>query len=235
MVLAPPEQRPDTQRRWIGLGVDSARGYPEAMTGGVALAQTGDLGALLRRTVRDGAAHEAGVVPEELRRAVLEELAGERFTDLAAVQGPYGVGQEGEHVVFTGEQMDAHHAVSMLYRTLTAAVAPHEEEIAGLKHWRPNEVAVQRYSPGTTGITTHRDGKRHRYLVAILTLEGSARLRQCSDRQGTTLQAWDAGPGSLVLLRGPGLAGAEDGRPLHAVDAPDEHRRTSFTLRMTDR
>ncbi|GAA4864325.1 hypothetical protein [Actinomycetospora straminea] len=58
-------------------------------------------------------------------------------------------------------------------------------------------------------------------------------LRQCSDRAGTTVRAWEAGTGSLVLLRGPGLAGVEDGRPLHAVDGPREGRRTSVTFRAT--
>jgi alkylated DNA repair dioxygenase AlkB len=97
----------------------------------------------------------------------------------------------------------------------------------------PEEVTVQRYAPDSAGISTHRDGRRHAYLVAILTLEGSALLRQCSDRAGTTVDAWDAGAGSLVLLRGPGLGGIEDDRPLHAVDGPGGHRRTSLTLRET--
>ncbi len=45
------------------------------------------------------------------------------------------------------------------------------------------------------GISVHRDGRRHHGLVAILTLEGSARLRQCSDREGTTVRSWDAAAG----------------------------------------
>ncbi len=118
-----------------------------------------------------------------------------------------------------------------LRRALVAAVHEHAPAVRGLEAWAPDEVTVQRYEPGSLGISTHLDGRRHRYLVAILTLEGSARLHQCSDRQGTTLTTWEAAAGSLVLLRGPGLDGTEDGRPLHAVDGPREHRRTSLTLR----
>lgn len=192
-----------------------------------------DLGPVLCRTVRDGAGYERGVLPEALRRAVLDELAAETFAELPPVEGPYGVRQEGEHRVLVGEDITSRPAIHALRHAVVAAVRAHACEIAGLGSWRPDEVAVQRYAPGSSGISTHRDGRRHRYLVAILTLEGSARLRLCSDREGTTARAWDADAGSLVLLRGPGLAGTDDGRPLHAVDGPREHPRTSFTLRTT--
>ncbi|MDT7745565.1 MAG: hypothetical protein QOE59_4643, partial [Actinomycetota bacterium] len=148
------------------------------------------------------------------------------------VEGPFGVRQEGQHLVLTGEGIDRRPAVHALHEAVVAAVHEHAGEIDGLGSWRPDEVTVQRYLPGSSGISVHRDGKRHRYLVAIVTLEGSARLRQCSDREGTTARAWEAGAGSLVLLRGPGLAGTDDDRPLHAVDGPGEHPRTSFTLRV---
>ena len=200
------------------------------MTDGAGLDR--DLGPVLRRTVRDGAAYAPGVVPPARCRAVLDGLATETLVALPPVEGPFGVRQEGEHLVLTGEEIGRRPAVRALHEAVVAAVHARAGEIAGLADWHPDEVAVQRYLPGSAGISVHRDGRRHRYLVAILTLEGSARLRQCSDREGTTARAWDADAGSLVLLRGPGLAGVEDDRPLHAVDGPRAHPRTSFTLRM---
>jgi hypothetical protein len=191
-----------------------------------------DLGPVLLRTVRDGAAYEPGVVPEPLCRAVLDELAAEPFAALPPVEGPFGVRQEGEHLVLAGAAIGRRPAVRALHETVVAAVQAHAGEIDGLGSWHPDEVTVQRYRPGSAGISVHRDGRRHRHLVAILTLEGSARLRQCSDREGTTVRAWAADAGSLVLLRGPGLAGTDDDRPLHAVDGPGEHPRTSFSLRV---
>lgn len=194
-----------------------------------------DLGPVLHRTVRDGAAYEPGVVPEALCRAVLDELAAETFVPLPPVEGPFGVRQEGEHLVLAVESSGSGPAVQSLHAAVVAAAHAYAyayaEEIDGLAEWHPDEITVQRYRPGSAGISVHRDGRRHRGLVAILTLEGSARIRQCSDREGTTMRSWEADTGSLVLLRGPGLAGVEDDRPLHAVDGPREHRRTSFTLR----
>ncbi len=191
-----------------------------------------DLGPALHRTARDGVAHESGVVPEPLREAVLAELEAERYVDLAPVEGPHRVRQQGEHVVLTADAIAARPAVAALHAAVVDAVWAHPE-IDGLDRWRPDEVTIQRYAPGSAGISSHRDGRRHAYLVAILTLEGSALLRQCSDRAGTTVHAWVAGAGSVVLLRGPGLGGVEDDRPLHAVDGPRDGRRTSLTLRAT--
>ena len=198
-------------------------GYPGGMTDSL----TRGLGPALHRVARDGVAHEPGVIPEALRRDVLAELDAERYVALPAVEGPHQVRQQGEHLVLAGDEITARPAVHALHRAVLAATAPHVPE------WQPDEVTVQRYAPGSSGISTHLDGRRHRYLVAILTLEGSATLRHCTDRDGTTAQAFDADAGSLVLLRGPGLGGIEDGRPLHAVDGPREQRRTSLTLRAT--
>ncbi len=191
-----------------------------------------DLGPALGLTARHGVAHEPGVVPEPLREAVLAELDAERYVDLPPVEGPHRVRQQGEHVVLNADEIAARPAVAALHAAVVEAVRAHPE-IDGLDRWRPDEVTIQRYAPGSAGISTHRDGRRHAYLVAIVTLEGSALLRQCSDRAGTTVQAWDAGAGSVVLLRGPGLGGVEDDRPLHAVDGPRDGRRTSLTLRAT--
>ena len=160
-----------------------------------------DLGPALHRVVREGVAHEPGVIPEALRRDVLAELDAEQYVALPSVEGPHRVRQQGEHLVLLGDEITARPAVHALHRAVVAATAPHVPE------WHPDEVTVQRYAPGSSGISTHLDGRRHRYLVAILTLEGSATLRHCTDREGTTAQAWEADAGSLVLLRGPGLAG----------------------------
>jgi hypothetical protein len=184
---------------------------------------TRPLDALLARTLRDGAAYEPGVLAEPWRAALLDEVGAWTYAELPPVEGPYGVRQQGEYRVLGGA--DVPPSVDAVRAAVVRAL--------GVAGWWPDEVTVQRYAPGSTGVSTHRDGRRHAHLVAILTLEGSAVLRRCSDREGTTVQAWDADAGSLVLLRGPGLGGVEDGRPLHAVDGPREGRRTSLTLRAT--
>jgi hypothetical protein len=99
----------------------------------------------------------------------------------------------------------------------------------------PNEVYVQRYRAGDLGVTPHRDWKRYRYLVAIFTATGEAEFRLCKNRAGEVLRSWTATPGSLVLLRAPGLAGVDDGRHLHGVRGPATGERISVTYRMDRR
>jgi alkylated DNA repair dioxygenase AlkB len=91
---------------------------------------------------------------------------------------------------------------------------------------------VQRYESGALGVSPHRDSRRFVVLVAIFTTQGSARFALCQTRAGKLIQEWDAGPGSLTLLRGPGRLDAEDQRPFHTVHGPAAGRRYSITFRM---
>ena len=82
------------------------------------------------------------------------------------------------------------------------------------------DFAIQRYPAGSTGIGIHRDGKRYRGLVFIVTLAGRSRLFSCDTRLGDGLRAIDDRPGRVVILSAEGFAGraGEDARPLHGVD-----------------
>ena len=101
-----------------------------------------------------------------------------------------------------------------------------------MPEWVPNEVAVQRYQPGDVGITPHRDQRRFALLVAVITVEGSAPFTLHRERTGPATASWQAAAGGLALLRGPGLAGIGDGRPMHAVGSPTGPPRTSLGIRM---
>lgn len=83
-----------------------------------------------------------------------------------------------------------------------------------------NDFAIQRYPAGSRGIGVHRDGKRYRAIVVIVTLAGDSRLFTCDDRQGRGARRIDDRPGRIVLLSAEGFAGreGEDARPLHGVD-----------------
>jgi hypothetical protein len=88
---------------------------------------------------------------------------------------------------------------------------------------------------GVLGVFPHLDSRRFAVLVAIFTIftiQGSARFALCKDRAGAIIQAWEADPGSLTLLRGPGLLDAEDHRPFHTVQGPTAGRRCSITRRV---
>ena len=102
----------------------------------------------------------------------------------------------------------------------------------GLRTFSINEAGVVLYRPGSIGITSHLDGKRHRRLVIVLTLYGTAEFALCRDRSGTVVRSFEPEPGSMTLLHGPGLAGGRDGRPFHRVGTPKAGRRLAIGLRM---
>ena len=83
-----------------------------------------------------------------------------------------------------------------------------------------DDFAIQRYPAGSRGIGIHRDGKRYKHIVVIITLAGQSRLFSTASRTGETRERIDDRPGRLVLLSADGFAGRydEDSRPLHGVD-----------------
>jgi alkylated DNA repair dioxygenase AlkB len=107
--------------------------------------------------------------------------------------------------------------------------------VRGLATWSPNEAGVGVYRPGSIGVTAHMDGRWYRRLVAVFTLVGVARFEIRAAREGEPVETWDARAGGVVFLRGPGLAGARDGRPYHVVQGPKRGVRCSLALRMAVR
>ena len=108
--------------------------------------------------------------------------------------------------------------------------------VRGLASWAPNEVGVTHYIPGSIGITPHKDGKWYRRMVIVATVYGRAPFAICASRDPHDIvDRWIAEPGHLVLMRGPGLAGARDGRPLHLVEGPRRGERLSLGIRMSTR
>ncbi len=126
-------------------------------------------------------------------------------------------------------------ALAELVRDFAARVRSHGGEIRGLATYVPNEIHLQRYRPGSLGITPHLDGKRYRRLVAFFTVRGSAYLSVLRERAGEEIASFSIGPGSLVLLRAPGLGGLRDGRPFHAIRPVGIEERVSVGLRMNTR
>lgn len=109
-------------------------------------------------------------------------------------------------------------------------------DVRGLASWAPNEVGVTHYIPGSIGITPHKDGKWYRRMVVVATLYGRAPFAICASRDPDDIvERWIAEPADLVLMRGPGLAGARDGRPFHLVEGPRRGERLSLGIRMSTR
>lgn len=197
----------------------------------MALAPGLDLRAALLGVRDRGAAFVPAAVDEPFRRRLWREVASGPFSRFADSFGAGLVRQEidGYDVL---DPMSDFPAIAELRDELTALVRAHGKGIRGLATWRPNEVGVARYRPRTLGITPHLDGKGYRRLVAVVTVMGSARFTICRSRAGDPVAVWETGPGSLVLLRGPGLGGRRDGRPFHTVDGPRRGERCSLGLRL---
>ena len=123
--------------------------------------------------------------------------------------------------------------LTALSRELRDVIRSHGRGVRGLATWAPNEVGVAHYVPGSVGITPHMDGKWYRRLVIVATVYGRAPFAICGSRDPKdTIDRWMSGPGDLVLMRGPGLAGARDGRPFHLVEGPRRGERLSLGIRM---
>ncbi|MGQ0717767.1 MAG: hypothetical protein ACT4NP_10730 [Pseudonocardiales bacterium] len=184
-----------------------------------------DWSTLLREVSEHGAAFAA--------RAVGRPFCGQLAAEL--LDGPYKlveaqigqVRQEAESFAALVTELDRYPVLSSLCDELVRQIHQH-----GVSEWVPNEVAVQRYQPGSVGITPHRDQRRYAQLVAVITVAGSAPFTLCRNRDGDPIRTWQAAEGSLVLLRGPGLAGNPDGRPMHLIGGPTGTPRTSIGIRM---
>jgi alkylated DNA repair dioxygenase AlkB len=190
------------------------------------------LGQALQSVVREGFAFVPRALMETFRRDLHREIRAFPFEPVPEEIGP--VRQETEECVIPAP-MHGYPMLETLSQALVASVREHLKAILGLDTWQPTAAFVQRYRAGALGITPHLDGRRFRLLVAVFTTNGSARFSIHESRRGPATAGWAATPGSLVLLRGPGLAGVEDGRPFHSVGGPRDQERYSVSFRMDTR
>jgi hypothetical protein len=192
----------------------------------VALAPDPEWSTLLGEVTGQGAAFAACAVDQPCCARLVAELGSGPYEPVAPVTGQ--VRQQAEAFGVPVEQLHPRYPVlADLCDELVGQVQRH-----GVPEWVPNEVVIQRYQPGSLGITPHRDQRRFAQLVAVVTIAGSAPFTLCRNRSGDSIQTWQANEGSLVLLRGPGLAGDPDGRPMHTVGGPTGIPRTSIGIRM---
>ena len=190
-----------------------------------------ELGAALRRTAAEGSAHLDGVLEDAVRRDLWREIASGPLRRMAGEFGKAGVRMEIEGYD-VASPFEGFPALAELASAFGDRVRTDGRGLRGLATWRPNEAGVGLYRPGSVGITAHLDGRWYRRLVAVFTLIGSARFEVRASRTGDIVEAWVARAGSVTLMRGPGLSGAADGRPFHAVHGPRRGLRCSLALRM---
>jgi hypothetical protein len=188
----------------------------------------------LRRTAIEGFGHADDALDERFCRALWSEIRSGPLRRMAGTFGAAGVQMEIDGFDLESP-FEGFPLVAELAAAFTDRVRSDGASVRGLATWRPNEAGVGVYRPGSVGVTAHMDGKWYRRLVAVFTLVGAARFEIRAAREGEPVEAWDARAGGVTFLRGPGLAGARDGRPYHAVHGPRRGVRCSLALRMSVR
>jgi hypothetical protein len=202
-------------------------------TGERRIASGRDLADALGSCADVGFARLPSAIDERVLRALRKEVDAGPFRPFGESFGPVRQQIDGYDVRIPSRSFPT---LTALCRDLRDAIRAAGRDVRGLATWSPNEVGIAHYVPGSIGITPHMDGKWYRRLVAVLTVYGRAPFTICGSRDPTdVLERWSAGPGDLVLMRGPGLAGHRDGRPFHLVEGPRRGERLSIGIRMSVR
>jgi hypothetical protein len=192
-----------------------------------------DLRAALRACARVGHARVTQAVPDTFLRKLRAELDARSFRPFGESFGPVRQQIDGYDVELPAP---AFPLLTAWCRRLTDLVHDQGRGVRGLATWAPNEVGIAHYVPGSIGITPHMDGRWYRRLVVVATVYGRAPFAICGSRDpDDVVERWVAGPGDLVLMRGPGLGGRRDGRTFHVVEGPRRGERLSLGIRMSAR
>jgi hypothetical protein len=192
-----------------------------------------DLRAALRACAQVGHARVSHAVPAAFLRKLRAELDAGSFRPFGESFGPVRQQIDGYDVDLPAA---AFPVLTALCGRLSDLVRGQGRGVRGLAMWVPNEVGIAHYVTGSIGITPHMDGKWYRSLVIVATVYGRAPFAICGSRDpDDVVERWVAGPGDLVLMRGPGLAGKRDGRPFHLVEGPRRGERLSLGIRMSRR
>lgn len=181
------------------------------------------LAAALSRLAAEAAVSLPLLPPADCRRliAAAEALPYRRATPVIG-SGDKEVHQDFELTVALAPGDPFHRLADRLHGLVATALAQLDPPpLAPLPTF--NDLIVQRYAPGSAGITPHRDHICYEGLIALVTLCGRGRFWLCADRGGRDRRELPMPAGGLIILRAPGFAGRTD-RPFHALSDITETR-----------
>lgn len=209
------------------------RHHRTRMGGSDGLAPGLDLRDALRACASVGHARVSSAVGSDRLRRLRTEIERNPFHPFSESFGQVRQQIDGYDIAIPANEFPV---LSALCHELRDLVRSEGRGVRGLASWAPNEVGVTHYVPGSIGITPHKDGKWYRRIVVVVTVYGRAPFAICGSRDPEdVVEHWTSEPGDLVLMRGPGLSGARDGRPFHLVGGPRRGERLSLGIRMSTR
>ena len=194
-----------------------------------------DLAAAMEETRLIGAGTVRGALAPEARHglvAALETAAFERAPEQVG-----DVRQDFDILVMKPGEGPTDPALSPLlalaeeYEALLRVQAVVLDE-SWLADFPPTDIHVQRYRPGSAGISTHRDSRQFVKLISVFSLGSPAEFCLFRDRRAPALRRYQLDSGDLLLVRSPGFADRPTAGPLHSVSGPAGEVRYSITLRM---
>ena len=196
---------------------------------------TFDPESMVKDTVKLGYSFNSQVLTRAFYLELAQEVSGGPFEEFLDVS--LGVYQK--FVVFSPDYFspDTRNRFPLLRElgdAIGAIVRSNASQNVPLRTWQPNDVAVQKYSGRYDGIGRHRDFASDIHLVASFTVMGTGEIGIHTKREDPIASKFlQTSPGSLLLLRAPGLVEPdEDLRITHSVRPPYSSPRISVTYRL---
>ncbi len=172
------------------------------------------------------------LLPERRREELVVEARTHRYVDQPKEVGRHKVHEEvSSSEVFT-EDSPFHRLRQNVQALLSQRLLQQQQSYWGPNPFSFNDVVLQKFLPGSIGVTPHREGRSKINLFCVIILCGDGKTAICSNRKGDNPIFLDTTPGNALLFRGLGFMGmgAEEDQPLHFLtDVTSE--RITFCLR----
>lgn len=186
-----------------------------------------DLGYVIKELLHTGAV-SVPLLPEELRQQLIAEAKTYSFKKQPLIVGKSQVREDLSSF--------SEFVPPSLYLKLKSNLANLLNYKLALAETNPftgpiilNDLSLQKYEAGSSGISPHVDYSSCINLIALVLITGKGSFALCDDRAGTNPIYLDTTPGNLILMRAPGFFGSTV-RPFHFVNNITEER-LSYGLR----